>query len=105
MKSVLRRLWNDDDGAVLASEFVFVVTLLGIGVLTGLTAVRDSVNQELTELSNSILSLSQGYYVSGQVGCCAITDGSEAVDRPGFSTDPQCTNAVRIAVVDNMGCN
>jgi Flp pilus assembly pilin Flp len=105
MKAMLKRLWRDDEGAVLASEFVFLVTALGIGTVAGLASVRDAVNHELTEVANAHLSLSQGYYLSGQIGCCAITDGSEAIDTPAKSDDPRCTPGPKVAVCDNLGCN
>ena len=106
MKALCRRFWLDDGGAVMASEFVFLVSVLGIGTVAGLATVRDAVNSELAEVANAFHSLSQGYYLSGNIGCCAISDGSEAVDRPAHTNDPHCTPPVsRIAVCDNLGCN
>jgi hypothetical protein len=64
-----------------------VATILIIGLVLGLTSLRAAINAELTELANAILALSQGYTISGQQGCCARTDGSQAIDTPGLG-DP-----------------
>jgi len=83
MRKLFAKCWKDDCGALIAIEFLFVATVLVIGIVVGLTAVRNAVNAELTELANAILALSQGYIISGQSGCAASTDGSQAIDTPG----------------------
>ena len=82
MRKLLATCWKDDGGALIAIEFLFVATVLVIGIVVGLTAVRNAVNAELTELANAILALSQGYIISGQSGCAASTDGSQAIATP-----------------------
>jgi Flp pilus assembly pilin Flp len=105
MRKLLVRLWMDDRGALIASEFLFVATILVIGIIVGLASVRDALNTELTELGNAILALSQGYSVSGQLGCCAETDGSQAIDTPGLLDDPICTQPAIPSVIDVLPCN
>jgi Flp pilus assembly pilin Flp len=104
-KTLVQRLWNDDDGALIAIEFLFVATILIIGIIVGLAAIRDAVNTELTELGNAILALSQGYIIQGQVGCCASTDGSQAIDTPGLLPDPLCVPPAIPSVIDVIPCN
>jgi Flp pilus assembly pilin Flp len=87
---LVQRLWNDDAGALIAIEFLFVATILIIGIIVGLANVRDAVNIELTELGNAILALSQGFTIGGAIGCCASTDGSQAIDIPGLLPAPIC---------------
>ncbi len=82
MRRLLVKLWRDDGGALIASEWVFVATILVIGSITGLVAVRDAVATELTEFANALTTLSQGYAFNGLSGCNARTDGSEADDAP-----------------------
>jgi hypothetical protein len=102
---VLLKLWKDDCGALIASEFLFVATILVIGIIVGLASVRDAVNTELAELANAILALSQGYSISGQQGCCSETDGSQAIDTPGLVPDPLCTPPAIPSVIDVLPCN
>jgi hypothetical protein len=60
---------------LIATEYLFVATILVIGSVVGLTSVRDAINAELSELANAMLALSQGYTISGVSGCAASTDG------------------------------
>ena len=82
MRKLLATCWKDDCGALISMEFLFVATILVIGVVVGLTAVRNAVNAELTELANAILALNQGFTISGQSGCAASTEGSQAIATP-----------------------
>jgi hypothetical protein len=85
---IWEQLWRDDAGALIASEYLFVATILVIGTVVGLTNLREAVNAELTELGNALLALSQGYSINGQTGSNASTDGSQALDSPGLLTPP-----------------
>jgi hypothetical protein len=78
MRKLLGKCWKDDAGALIAIEFLFVATILVIGTVVGLTAIRNAVNTELTELANAILSLNPSFTISGVSGCGASVDGSEA---------------------------
>jgi Flp pilus assembly pilin Flp len=82
--SKLSRMWQDDHGAVIATEYLFVVTILVIGIIVGLSNLRAALNAELTELGNAILALSQGYTIQGELGAGASVDGSQAIDTPGY---------------------
>jgi len=82
MWKVLSQLWRDDAGAIIATEYLFVITILVIGIVVGLSNLQAAINTELTELGNAILALSQGYSISGQSGCVASVDGSQAIDIP-----------------------
>jgi Flp pilus assembly pilin Flp len=82
--SKLSRMWADDRGAVIATEYLFVVTILVIGIIVGLANLRAALNAELTELGNAILALSQGYTINGEIGANASVDGSQAIDTAGF---------------------
>jgi len=104
MTKLLRKLWDDDAGAIIAAEYLFVATILVIGVVMGLASVRDAVNIELTELANAYLALSQGYTISGMSGCCAAVDGSQAIDLPGLIPGPICTPPAIPSVIDVLPC-
>jgi hypothetical protein len=105
VKSMLTKLWNDDAGALIASEFLFVATILVIGIIVGLSGLRIAVVAELTELGNAILALSQGYTVSGLTGCCAETDGSQAIDTPSLLATPECAQPAITSPIDVVPCN
>jgi hypothetical protein len=77
---MIRKLWNDDCGALIATEWVFVGTILVLGIITGLVAVRQAVISELTEFANAVMALNQSYSFSGQTNCEASTAGSSGSD-------------------------
>src|SRR5277367_3535630 len=100
MALLLRKLWRDDCGALISAEFLFVSTILVIGVIVGLTSVRAALNAELTELGNAFLALSQGFAISGQSGSFANTDGSQTIDTPGQLTGPNAVPPAIPSVID-----
>jgi hypothetical protein len=104
MRKLMSKLWKDDCGALIAMEFLFVATILVIGITVGLVAVRDAVNVELSELANAILALSQGFSFAGQSGCCATVDGSQAIDTPSLVTPPTCIPPSAPSVIDIIPC-
>jgi hypothetical protein len=105
MNRLFTKLWNDDAGALIAMEFLFVATILIIGIIVGLVNLRGAINAELSELGNAILALSQGYTISGTSGCCASTDGSEAIDTAGSVTPPTCVAPSDPIVINVLSCN
>jgi hypothetical protein len=73
------RLWQDDSGALISMEFLFVATILVLGVVIGLVAVRDVVATQLSELANAIGSLNMCFSFAGLTACDASVCGSQAV--------------------------
>jgi hypothetical protein len=58
-------LWNDDAGALLATEWLFMLTTMVIGLTTGLAMVRNSVVKEMEEVANGVRSLDPSYSFTG----------------------------------------
>lgn len=96
----LLRMWRNDDGAVIATEYLFVVTILVIGLVVGLTGLRSAINAELTELGNAILALSQGYTINGSTSDGGSVDGSQTFDTPGLLTPPTSTPPAIPSLID-----
>src|SRR5262249_42617914 len=80
VSSMLRNLWNDDCGIIVKVELIFVITILVIGCLTSLVALRQAVISEAVETANAIMSLNQSFSFSGQSTCESSTAGSAASD-------------------------
>lgn len=97
MLQITKSLWNDEAGFVISAELALVSTLCVLGLVVGLSSVRDAVNCELTDLSSAICSLDQSYYYTGfhsrkYPGCCttkAWTAGSAFIQG-----NKGCTNCV-----------
>lgn len=105
MRSLLCRLWNEDHGAVITTEYLFFVTIVVIGTIVGLANVRDAINAELSELGNAILALNQGYTVSGTSGCSASTNGSMAIDTPQLLTPLTSTPGIPSVIDVTIPCS
>ncbi len=90
MKKLLRKLWSDDTGALLATEWVFVATILVLGVITGLVAVRQAALAGLLGVAGAIGSNNCSYSFAGQSNALSSTAGSQYVHTP---TTPMANTA------------
>lgn len=89
-----QRLWRDDAGFVVSTELILVATILVIGIVAGLNAVRNGVTNELADVSAAVDQLNQGHSVNGVVGHSASVAGWSFSDQPDFcSNDDQATMA------------
>ncbi len=100
MTKFAAKLWDDDAGAIIAAEYLFVVTILVIGTIIGLASVREAINTELGEVANALLALSQGYVLSGVSGPGGSTDGSQVIDTPSYVQDPFSTPPAIPSAID-----
>jgi len=80
MRQLMYRLWKDDCGALIATEWLFVVTILVLGSITGLVMVRQAVLAEFQDMAQAIMSLDQSYSFSSQSNCESSTAGSAYFD-------------------------
>jgi Flp pilus assembly pilin Flp len=62
---MLKKLWQDETGAVISAELVLVLTILVIGIIVGLSEVASAVNTELNDISNAIGALDQSFFFTG----------------------------------------
>lgn len=62
MNKYLQAIWTEDDG-VLSFEWVMLVTLLTIGIVSGLAGARDAIVDELGDVAQGMLALDQSYSV------------------------------------------
>ncbi len=81
---MFRKLWQDESGFVIASELVLIGTILVIGMITGLTSLRNAVVTELADVAGAIGLIDQSYSYGSIQGHHAFTDGSMFTDRPDF---------------------
>jgi len=102
MESLVAKLWNDDVGALIATEYLFVATIVVIGTVVGLTNLSGAINAELSELANALLAQSQGYSISGVSGCSSSTGGSQAIDTAGSVTNPTATKPSNPSLIDAL---
>ena len=74
-------LWKDDAGSVIATEYLALGTVVGLGTIAGLDSLRSATVSELQEYGNSIRSLRQQYSAPGYANRMAQYSGSAAVNQ------------------------
>jgi hypothetical protein len=81
VKTLILRVWQEDD-AVLSFEWVLLVTLLTIGIVSGLAGARDAIIDELGDVAQAMLALDQSYSIDFPLEVIVHTDttGSGASD-------------------------
>ena len=62
MRKFFTQLWHETDG-VLSFEWTMLTSLVTIGAVSGMSAVRDAVVDEMGDLSQAMVSLDQSYYI------------------------------------------
>jgi len=61
----MRKLFNDEAGFVVSAELMLIITLAFCAAAVGWSAVRDSLVNELNDVSHAIGAVSQSYNVTG----------------------------------------
>jgi Flp pilus assembly pilin Flp len=84
MQKMLQRLWQDDAG-IVALEYLLVATIVGLGLVVGLSNLEIALDTELTELGNAILALNQGYSFVGLTSSTAASKTGSCVTDTYFS--------------------
>ena len=77
---LMKQLWMDESGAIISAELILVITILVLGMVVGLTTVRDQVIQELGDVALAIASINQSYSFSGVTGHHSSSAGSIFID-------------------------
>ena len=106
--NTLRLLWAEEMGVVLSAELILITTVLVIGMVVGLTTVRDQVVQELGDLAQAIANVNQSFSYSGVTGHHSSTAGSIFVDRLDdcdTNIDPLSEEPVCIEICDIPATN
>ena len=57
MKNPTKTLWNDEAGFIVSIELILIATIAIIGLITGMTAVRDAVVSELSDVAGAVQDL------------------------------------------------
>ncbi|MDO4859203.1 MAG: hypothetical protein Q4A17_14815 [Thermoguttaceae bacterium] len=80
---MINRLMKDENG-VLTFEWILLITLLVIGIIGGVAAIRDALIIECAETAGAIVALNQSYSVSGPftitVDAVKVTDEGATVE-------------------------
>jgi len=93
MKKLALRLWRDEAGFVVSTELVLIATIVVIGLIAGLTTVRDQVTTELGDVADAISVINQSFSWGAITSHCGSVAGSVFSDLADFcDTDADGTN-------------
>jgi hypothetical protein len=84
---MIKKLWYDDSGAVISAELVLVVSIIGIGLITGLDAVRQSILAESLDVAQAIMNINQSYGIASVRSPTSWTAGSSFNNMQGRSVN------------------
>jgi hypothetical protein len=100
--NLMNRLWTDEAGFVISFELMLVATILVIGMIVGLSTIREQLVQELADVAGAISEVNQSYSFAGITGHFSSTAGSNFVDltdacdpageQLAAGTPPNCVN-------------
>lgn len=85
VRQLLTKLWTDDCGAVIATEYLMLGTVVGLGGVTGLASMRDAMNGEYKEFGNTIRDVRHDYKVPSQSGAAGTRGGTVVVNEGLYS--------------------
>lgn len=80
------QLWQDESGVVISAELIVVCTVVVLGMLVGLTTLRDQVVQEFADLAAAVGALDHSYsFAAFEDADCSVagssfTDESDSCD-------------------------
>ncbi|WP_299468645.1 hypothetical protein [uncultured Gimesia sp.] len=81
---MFQQLWSDENGFVVSAELVLIATVLVLGMIVGLTTLRDQVIAELADVAAAFSNSNQSYSFSGITGHSSSTAGSIFDDNTDF---------------------
>ncbi|WP_232098973.1 hypothetical protein [Gimesia aquarii] len=105
---MFQQFWNDEGGFVVSTELVLIATVLVLGMVVGLTTLRDQVIAELADVAAAFSNSNQSYSFTGITGHSSSTAGSVFIDNLDFcdqnvdppNLDPHC---IAIIAAENEG--
>ena len=80
MKKCAQNLWNDEAGFVVSIELILLASIAVVGLIAGMSAVRDATVSELSDVAGAVQDINQSYVYYGVTGHSASTAGSDYID-------------------------
>lgn len=78
--AMVQRIWAEEEG-LLSFEWTLLVTLMTIGAVSGMTAARDAIVDELGDTAEVMVAIDQSYTINYPLNNDVhIGDGSSSSD-------------------------
>lgn len=85
--SLCRSFIQDETGFIISSELILIVTLIVIGLIGGLSTIRDQLTSELNDLADAASEMNASYSFAGITSHGGSTAGTVFSDLPDFCED------------------
>lgn len=95
------KLWNDDGGAIISIEMLFIIVILVIGLIAGWAALRQGTVYEFASMGNGVALLDDGYYVAPVAPTTGNSDGTW-VTHPFVNVTPAPANPIGLQTINNV---
>lgn len=66
---VWQPLWTDERGMILSAEMIIIVTVVVLGLITGLACLQQAVVAELQDVGGALRGMNQSYGTPSFFGC------------------------------------
>lgn len=106
MRKLALYLWRDEAGFVVSTEMVLVATIVVIGLITGLTTIRDQLSTELADIADAISEVDQSYSFGAITAHASSTSGTifndaeDFCERTGNLNDQQGAAGTQCLIID-----
>ncbi|MCA9080704.1 MAG: hypothetical protein KDA58_09105 [Planctomycetaceae bacterium] len=94
MSTHAKSLWYDESGFVVSAELILISTVCVLGLVAGLSCLRDAMVGELRDVSQAFSSVRQSYSYNGMHGCRTRCGTSSWVAGSSFR-DIDCEDEAR----------
>ena len=82
----IQSLWRDEAGFIISIELTLIATISVLGLMAGMSAMRDAVVSELSDVAGAAQDFNQSYTLFGVRGHSASTAGMDYLDRTDSAT-------------------
>ncbi len=83
MAKTITRMWREEDG-VLSFEWTLLLTLLVIGIVSGVAGARDAIIDELGDVAQAMLALDQSYTIEFPLEVVVHAPGTSSASDSAF---------------------
>ena len=66
--NILARLRHDELGFIISAELILLASILVLGMIVGLTTLRDTITTELADTATAFGQMNQSYSFTGATG-------------------------------------
>jgi hypothetical protein len=82
LKNLFVRLWNDEAGAIIATEYLMLGSIVVAGAAAGMGSMRDSVVDEYKEFGQTVRDVRQSYSTPVNHGGVGKAGGTNVTNMP-----------------------